>query len=201
MAALNPVYYNAPIGIRFEIGGDEGVYLENEEKSTANPAYVSAALNRAQEIYKSLPHRPNILRIDGYPDEETGVENIISTVCKATGLPQPHEQLLIPFQWDEEDEVITKLQLYWDLHILVFSPEKLLQEIIKADIGGHSVLASSVYFINTIDLVLFHLYDDRGADLVAADKELLRAICDRFNKWILDYNREEINMTFSRPND
>lgn len=32
------------------------------------------------------------------------------------------------------------------------------------------MLVSNVYFMNAYDFVLFHLYDDRGADLVAADK-------------------------------
>lgn len=69
----HPVFYNAPIGIRFEIGGNESVYLNsgNSDEYTVNQAYIFAALNRAKTIYENLPHSPNILRIDGYLDDET----------------------------------------------------------------------------------------------------------------------------------
>jgi len=76
--------------------------------------------------------------------------------------------------------------------------DKLLKEIIKADIGGCGALASSVYFLDKTNFVLFHLYDDRGLDLVAADKELLRPIFEHFNNWILDYDKEQINKTFEK---
>jgi len=196
----HPVFYNAPIGIRFEIGGNESVYLNsgNSDECTVNQAYIFASLNRAKTIYENLPHSPNILRIDRYLEDENTVQDIISSVCKVTEMPLPHEQTLVPFQWDEDDEIILQLQLYWDLKRIVFSPDKLLKEIIKADIGGHSMLVSNVYFMNAYDFVLFHLYDDRGADLVAADKDLLRPIFERFNKWILDYDREQINKTFAK---
>lgn len=196
----HPIFYNAPIGIRFEIGGNENVYLNsgNADECTVNPEYISASLNRAKTIYENLPHSPSIMRIDGYVHDETAVPNVISSVCKATEFPQPHEQTVVSFQWDEDDEIISQIQLYWDLKRIIFSPEKLLQEIIKADIGGHSMLVSNVYFMNADDFVLFHLYDDRGADLVAADKELLRPIFKRFNKWILDYDKEQINKIFTK---
>lgn len=40
----HPIYYNAPIGIRFEIGGEEPIYLENTRGHTVNPEYIGAAL-------------------------------------------------------------------------------------------------------------------------------------------------------------
>lgn len=95
-------------------------------------------------------------------------------------------------------ETILRHQLYWNIEKIVFSPDRLLQEIIRADIGGINAFASNVYFADTHNVILFHLYDDRGADLVAADKELLRPIYEKFNNWILDYDRETINAIFAR---
>ena len=65
----HPLFHHAPVAIRFEIGGDEPVYLEctysdeNTEKLTPNPAYVQGALERAIMIYRNLPAPPGILRI------------------------------------------------------------------------------------------------------------------------------------------
>ena len=71
-------------------------------------------------------------------------------------------------------------------------------EIIKADLGGISALASSVYFANTEDVYLYHVYDDRGADLVAESKELLRPIYHNFYPWILDYDKKRIDKLFAK---
>ncbi len=193
----HPVFYNAPIGIRFKIGGEEDVYMKENSSNeyTYAPDYVLAALKRAETIYTNLPCSPHILRIDGYPDEEVSAQELIFDICNAAGLPQPHEQVSMFLQCEED--VITQLQLYWDLRKASFRSEILLREIIKADIGGYSGFASSVYFADTKNSVLFHLYDDRGADLVAARKDTLYPVFEQFGDWILDYDRDRINSIFA----
>ena len=81
----HPLFHHAPVAIQFEIGGDEPVYLEctysdeNTEKPTPNPAYVQGALDRAAAIYRALPAVPDLLRIDGYPDEEPAESCLLYT--------------------------------------------------------------------------------------------------------------------------
>ena len=53
-----------------------------------------------------------------------------------------------------------------------------------------------VYFINIDKKLIFHMYDDRGLDLVSADKETLRSIYTKHNDWILDYDRKWIDKQF-----
>ena len=53
-----------------------------------------------------------------------------------------------------------------------------------------------IYFINLTQKVIYHLYDDRGCDILAADKETIRFLYDEYNDWILDYDREEIDIVF-----
>lgn len=38
----HPIFYNSTVGIRFEIGGDEAVYMgdERSEENTVNPEYI-----------------------------------------------------------------------------------------------------------------------------------------------------------------
>ncbi len=193
----HPLFYNCAAGIRFEIGGDEGVYLINEcsEEYTASPAYISAAFERAKTIYTGLPNKPNLIRIDGYPDENHE-KNVIRTICHAGNLPLPHEQVVKPVKRDEDGKTISQLQLYWDLERITFTPDRLLREIIKADIGGYNAFVSNVYFADTHNGIIFHLYDDRGADLVAADRERLRCVYEKYNRWILDDDREKIDAIF-----
>lgn len=195
----HPIFYHAPAGIRFEIGGTEDVYSAGKRHKNLrpNPAYLSSATRKAQTIYAHLPAPPDILRIDGYPDERTGDRDIVAAVCSVTGMPQPHEQILNNFLWSEEDEGVSQLQLYWNIKKSAFSPHRILREVVRADIGGYSGLVSSVYFADTSNAVLFHLYDDRGADVVAANKETIRPLFEQYNQWILDYDRDSINRLFA----
>ena len=49
----HPLFYHAPVGIRFRIGGEETIYLDGK----INSDYVQGALDRAAAIYRSLPMR------------------------------------------------------------------------------------------------------------------------------------------------
>lgn len=53
-----------------------------------------------------------------------------------------------------------------------------------------------IYFINLTKKVIYHLYDDRGCDILAADKETIRFLYEEYNDWILDYDRDEIDTLF-----
>lgn len=47
MAGLeHPLFYHAPVGIRFEIGGEEPIYLDRSAaKLRTNPAYVQGGID------------------------------------------------------------------------------------------------------------------------------------------------------------
>lgn len=193
----HPIFYNSPIGIRFEIGYKSPVYLDGlfSDDKIVNPQYISTALQRAKTIFTALPHTPNLLRIDTYPtEEELRYGDGLNMDTFENLLPVPNEQIVK--QVYDGNEAYTVLQLYWDLGKIDFSQDVLLREIIKADLGGISALASSVYFVNTEDVYLYHIYDDRGADLVSENKEMLRPFYCNFNKWILDYDRKQIDKLF-----
>ena len=145
MAGLeHPLFYHAPVGIRFKIGGEEPIYLDRRAaKLKTNPAYVQGALDRAAAIYRALPAVPDLLRIDGYPDEEPA-ESLLTVIRQRVGLPVPDEQLSATEQ-DEDGDTHAQVQFYWDLSKINFQPELLLREIILGDIGGWNGFVSSVY--------------------------------------------------------
>ena len=165
------VFYSVPYGIRFQIGGDEDIYLGDHRKP--NGAYIENAVDRALKIYSQLPAAPDILRIDEYLN------------LSIPGLPKPNQRV-----GDSS---------YWSIPKEPTFLRKLFREIIRAEIDSTGIegLVSNVYFLNSERNVLFHLYDDRGADVVAADKEILRPLYESCKDWILDHDREQIDRTFS----
>ncbi|MBY0029243.1 DUF3885 domain-containing protein [Priestia aryabhattai] len=44
---------------------------------------------------------------------------------------------------------------------------------------------------------MYFLYDDRGCDVLASNKESIRFFYEEYNNWILDYDREEIDLLFT----
>lgn len=60
--------------------------------------------------------------------------------------------------------------------------------------GG--LTGKEIYFVHIEKKLIFHMYDDRGLDLIAADKETLRPIYKKHNDWILDYDRKQIDQLF-----
>ena len=196
MAGLeHPLFYYAPVGIRFEIGGEEPIYLDRSAaKLRTNPAYVQGALDRAAAIYRALPAMPDLLRIDGYPDEEPA-ESLLTVIQQRMGLPVPDEQLPA-IELGEDGDTHAQVQFYWDLSGITFQPEQLLQEIILGDIGGWSGFVSSVYLTGPGPF-LYHLYDDRGLDVLGSSRELLLPLYHQFHGWILEYNLEQIDRVFT----
>ena len=144
------MFYTAPYGIRFQIGGDEDIYLGDHRKP--NGAYIENAVDRALKIYAQLPAAPDILRIDDCPS------------LSIPGLPEPDQKVGTSSYWSIPKEPVFL--------------RKLFREIVKAEIDSAGIenLVSNVYFLSSRKNVLFHLYDDRGADVVAAEKEILRPL-------------------------
>lgn len=62
--------------------------------------------------------------------------------------------------------------------------------------GRDPSIGQSVYFINMEKDIVFHMYDDRGCDVYGLTKETLSPAYRNFRKWILDYNRIEIDHSF-----
>lgn len=160
-----PIFYNTPQCLRFEIGS--GHFSEKE--------YHTAALRRAETLLSALPCSPDILRIDFNTSEDS-----LETFLAKANLPAPDE-----IRPDEEI-----LHLYWNLPATTIDTKNLLREIIRSDFGGIWQLGSSVFFMDTRTATLFYLYDDRGADLAGADKHYLKRMYEKYDRWILDYDRD-----------
>ena len=191
----NPVFYTAPVGIRFRIGGEEDVYIKKgiRRKEHPNPVYVNRAVERAFTIFQALPKKDWLLRIDLYDEKE------IKETIKRLQIVDPQEKVLNEYELDGEK--ISHYELYWSLNDIDWPEETIIREIILADIGGINCLASAVYLLHPNEKILYHLYDDRGLDVVAKDQRKLYPLYETFNAWILDYDREQIDKTFKNKQE
>lgn len=58
-------------------------------------------------------------------------------------------------------------------------------------------LGYEIYLMNLSKKMIFHLYDDRGCDLIAADAERLRPVYEGLQHWLLDYDRPQMDRLFA----
>jgi len=65
-----------------------------------------------------------------------------------------------------------------------------------ADFGLEPYISDAVFFINVDNNVIYYMYDDRGLDIVSEDKRSLIEIYEKYNDWILDYDRAKIDSVF-----
>ena len=186
-SVYGPIFYQAKYGLRFEMGvGDP-----TDERFRIIPTYFEEAIHRALSIYQATePY--DILRINVWLDSENEAE--IPNYFTSLGLPECDESY-IETHYSDGDEYQIKA-CYWDLRKLTFNLKKLFRDIVYTDFEEPHFLASNVFFLNTKAEILYHLYDDRGLDVVATDKMTLQPIYQSYHTWLLDYDREAMKKVF-----
>lgn len=102
---------------------------------------------------------------------------------------------------DDEDMVTHRFILPCDKSDIRYKP--LLAAISYEDfphpcqiLKGFPRNGMDIYFVNIKRKMIYHLYDDRGCDVIASNKENLRPLYENRNSWILDYDREKIDQLF-----
>ncbi|MCM3758514.1 DUF3885 domain-containing protein [Sporosarcina aquimarina] len=112
-----------------------------------------------------------------------------------------HEVIPDPLEEEENQRVIHRFSLLCKKGDIRY--QQLLQAICYEDFAHPSTILKNnpssgveVYFINVTGNLIYHLYDDRGCDILAADKHDLRFLYETYNDWILDYDRNVIDETF-----
>ena len=75
--------------------------------------------------------------------------------------------------------------------------EYLFRAVVLADHGTLEQVCPRVLILDPEAALGYWPYDDRGADLFAREAAALRPLCDRFDSWILSYDRSRIESELS----
>lgn len=73
---------------------------------------------------------------------------------------------------------------------------KFLWAILAKDLGVYPRSQCELYLFDLKTSILLHPYDDRGMDIIGSNKDRLKQLYDRFNTWLLDYDRLKMDSYF-----
>lgn len=67
--------------------------------------------------------------------------------------------------------------------------EKVFRGIANLEMGFNPSIGERVYFLNHINKMGFHMYDDRGCLIYLISKDDLKPLYSKYNHWLVDYHR------------
>ena len=174
-----PLFYNGDIGIRFKLGVNYDCTNIYE-----NCPYLEGVYNRAITLFQSLHSKTDdiyiVVDVNDFADGETFKHklNIFSKYVKEKSDLFKLQKNTIPYVFPEDDEdglyKTHRFTLKCKVSDLKYIP--MLKAICNQDMGIKPRIFHMVYFINVNKNTIFHIYDDRGCDVLATSPNTIR-IC------------------------
>lgn len=194
-----PLFYGWNVSIRFELG-DPPIFRLNKEH------YMERVYYRSLELFKALHDKEDevLLITHAYfadkPKHKVKKLNLYRRYIKKKESIRALKLEILPeidCDPDETPDPRNNMYSYWaKCRVKDIRYSQLIRAICNHDVGIKPMIYHRVYFINLNKKTIFHIYDDRGCDVIAAAREDLMGIYTRYNDWILDYDRERINRVF-----
>jgi hypothetical protein len=194
-----PLFYSWDIGIRFELGVEW-----KREYDDPNTTYLLGCYKRAITLFEAL-HSPSddifvvldVNHSDKRKHLRYKLNNFSPYVDKSLLYKLKHQ--MMPYIFPEDDDEGTykthRFTLLCKTKEVKYKP--LIKAICNQDLGIRPRLFHRVYFINLNKKTIFHVYDDRGCDVLATSIEAISDLYETYNGWILDYDKPEIDKVFN----
>lgn len=203
MKLERPIFYNNPIGIRFEIGPTNVSVWEDYDKKILNDCYFFEALARAIRVFDQIFDSSDKISVI-YQIYSDGRRKIRKGSFLFKQIADVRSRIVN--YSDHRDIYINTLDFKcrcWKrvcisaVHKEDVNIRNLFEVLIKSDfsVRGPS-LRGDCFFVNHSKDVILNLYDDRGMDVVAKDKESLLPLYRNCNDMILEYERNKIDDIF-----
>lgn len=184
------IYHSLDLGIHVELGED--IYQFNED-GKLNMKRFHSVYNHVAEIFPLLFKKDDdvILIANSYPSDsnKTVYPNFFQRYVKVQ--PKRYSLRMHEFIWqfDEEDICIQQMELLCNVSELKL--EYLLKSLIHKDFGSlkpqlrrkYCIYPPDIFFINVRTKCIFHIYDDRGCEIMNTDVKLHKQLVESLKEW------------------
>ena len=191
------MFYHAPFGLRFELGGDLNGAMRFVQALDRARAVASALFADSQTL---------VATISIYGEEHsTRRQSVAIKQLRQIGFRHRFGAATKVAQHDRDyiSEFGGDLYRFW--HEARFkNDEESVTALLWASIAKELNITPKARWIGTIHIADIHkrlaltAYDDRGLDVIGSSQTLLSPIYGKFNSWLLDYDRAEMDAKFTR---
>lgn len=196
MSLESPLFYNAQVGLRFELGVPY--------RGVENTPYFTNVLLRSSMIFREIFDTDEQIiivvksfrSIEPYTCINKG-EEVFPKYIKDKGLIKEVNSIELEKHYEDNGD----LSGITYQHILLCNMDcidyiGILKAKAHQDFAIKPYISDAVFFINQHKHIIFYMYDDRGMDLIAESKEALLPIYQKYNSWILAYDKKQIDNVF-----
>ncbi|MDL4839447.1 DUF3885 domain-containing protein [Aquibacillus rhizosphaerae] len=176
--------------IRFELGLDklEGIEYFNEMHYRAK-SILNFLCNDSDTIWL-------IATVSNYKNSKGTDLPKIKRFLRNKKLTYNLKCKTVPYEYDEDDTGMETIHYSLKVNKKDMRLDYLIEAIGNKDFIRKPKINCNLSFVIETKGILFHMYDDRGCDVFSLKKDTLLPLYHKFRKWILDYNRIEIDRAF-----
>lgn len=194
-----PLFYNFPLGLRFELGVpyrgiDDPTYFEQLEQRAVS-LFEAVFAESEQVCVMTFTYQTALSDIERIERNEVQVlENYLRPEC--------FSQVSLHSERPDYDEDTAELMGYIQSKYVWCTLGDLDYAGILKAIGytdfseREASLVERVFFIEPKQQIIFHMYDDRGLDIVGMQQESLQRLYHQYYDWLLPYDMEKMNQVF-----
>ena len=194
-----PLFYDWNVGIRFELGDSNAYDLDPN-------LYMERVYKRAIELFKAINEINDEIIIVTNAFFAYKLKNKVKRVnlyrkyIKSKHLLRNLKLNVIPDVFADEDEIPDELNNTYrymiNCNVNELDYSNLIKAICNQDVGIKPSIYHDVFFLNIRRGTIYHIYDDRGCDVISNSISGIKDIFLKYNDWILNNDRESINKTF-----
>jgi len=191
---MGPVFHSWPIALRFELGGRDNLPTVCAKATALYEAAFTPGDMCAVAAGRFIQRiRPPRLVVPAQPSHD--LFGFAAAQGLGVGAAEQRKEVVERGSEDPYDDGTWVLE--WACRrARTFGHARILEGIANCDHLVEPWIDDRVYFVAPKKGLLFHMYDDRGLDMVAADRAMLAPIYRRFEQWLLDDFRERMDETF-----
>jgi Domain of unknown function (DUF3885) len=192
----SPLFYSWENGIRFELGVEE---LRDYDRDNL---YLENVYKRAITLFKSIHSKSDeIFVVANVSDYGYGITfkhklNIYSKYVKGKSVLNKLTHTTIPYVYADDEGNCKTHRFTLKCKTFDIKFDSMIRAICNQDMGISPNIHHEIFFVNIKRGTIFFVYDDRGCDLLAVSSEEIRDIYNKYNEWILDYDRDVIDKVF-----
>ncbi|KAA0750219.1 DUF3885 domain-containing protein [Bacillus sp. AY3-1] len=195
----------------FDFG--KGKHQNLEDTDDLNMEYFSQLYTYNKHLFEDIFSKEdevflvtNVYRFKKENVKNSQKINVYNKFIKKRDLKFQIKQKIVPFLFeDEEADLYCTYQFSLKCFACDIKYIPLIQAANHEDFPGlyprfgrkKEISYPDVFLINATKDIIMFIYDDRGCEVIAKNKETIRNLYEKYKGWIPDYERESIDKVFT----